>query len=85
MTHGDRSGASCALASAGRGYAEDGAWGGQCRGEPELDEILDDPIMILLWRGDRLEPDHARATVMALRERVRGRRRREDVLACMAA
>jgi hypothetical protein len=63
--------------------AEDGAWGEYCRGEPELDEILEDPIMILLWRGDGLEPDRARKTVMALRERVRGRR--EDVPACMAA
>jgi hypothetical protein len=85
MTHGDRSRASCASASASRTYAEDGAWGGQCRGEPELDEILDDPIMTLLWRGDRLEPDHARATVMALRERVRGRRREGVLASCMAA
>ena len=84
MTHGDGGGAPRASTAPSMAYAEDGPWGGPCRGEPELDELLDDPIMTLLWRGDRLDPDHARATVMALRERVRGRRR-ADALTCLAA
>lgn len=42
-------------------------------GEPGLDELLDDPIMALLWRGDRLDPGTARATVMGLRELLRRR------------
>ena len=35
--------------------------------EPSLDELLDDPLMALLWRRDRLQPGLARARVMALR------------------
>ncbi len=49
--------------------------------EPHLDELLDDPIMALLWRGDRLEPRSARATVLGLREVVsRGRSRPRERL-----
>lgn len=61
--------------SAGRTSA--GAWGrdGARGAEPRLEELLDDPIMALLWRGDRLEPGSARATVLALREVLRRRRR----------
>ncbi|HEX6014278.1 MAG TPA: hypothetical protein VFY87_21285 [Geminicoccaceae bacterium] len=44
--------------------------------EPALDELLDDPIMALLWRGDRLDPARARAAVQALRVLVRHRERR---------
>lgn len=43
------------------------------RREPHLDELLDDPIMALLWRGDRLEPCSARVTVLGLREILRRR------------
>jgi hypothetical protein len=50
-------------------------WLVEAGGEPRLDELLDDPIMGLLWRGDRLEAGSARATVMALRELVRSRPR----------
>lgn len=52
-------------------------------GEPGLDELLDDPIMALLWQGDRLDPGTARATVMALRELLR--RRHGHGSACVAA
>ena len=43
-----------------------------CR-EPRLDDLLNDPIMALLWRSDRLEPAEARAEVEALRMLVRAR------------
>ena len=46
----------------------------RCR-EPRLDDLLDDPIMALLWRSDRLEPAVARAEVEALRALVRARTR----------
>jgi hypothetical protein len=36
-----------------------------------LDELLDDPMMRLLWRRDRLEPSLARAAVLALQALVR--------------
>ncbi len=48
--------------------------------EPGLDELLDDPIMALLWRGDRLEPRSARATVLGLREVLRRRNRHLEPL-----
>ena len=35
--------------------------------EPSLDELLDDPIMGLLWQADGLEPLQARETVFHLR------------------
>jgi hypothetical protein len=44
----------------------DGGWKFRERGEPRLDELLDDPMMGLLWRRDRLEPSLARAAVRAL-------------------
>lgn len=34
--------------------------------EPSLNELLEDPIMDLLWRADGLDPITARATVMDL-------------------
>ena len=52
--------------------ADDG-WRARTGGEPRLEELLDDPIMVLLWRRDRLEPVAARATVLMLRALVRGR------------
>lgn len=33
---------------------------------PSLDDLLDDPIMLLLWRSDKLEPSEARATIRKL-------------------
>ena len=48
-------------------------WLGVGHREPRLDELLDDPIMALLWSGDRLEPRSARATVLGLRELLRHR------------
>lgn len=39
--------------------------------EPSLDELLDDPIMPLLWRRDGLEPDYARDMIRALLTSVR--------------
>jgi hypothetical protein len=47
--------------------------GFRCIGEPSLDELLDDPMMHLLWRRDRLEPDTARAIVYALEVLMRWR------------
>jgi hypothetical protein len=41
--------------------------------EPPLEELLDDPMMALLWRRDRLQPEAARAEVQALRALVGGR------------
>ena len=43
------------------------------RRRARLEELLDDPIIDLLWRRDRLEPVAARATVLMLRALVRGR------------
>ena len=34
--------------------------------EPVLNDLLDDPIMQLLWRSEGLEPSQARATVREL-------------------
>lgn len=41
------------------------------RAEPGLDELLQDPIMALLWRRDGIEPDRARMTVRDLQMLVR--------------
>ncbi|HEX6013703.1 MAG TPA: hypothetical protein VFY87_18270 [Geminicoccaceae bacterium] len=49
----------------------DGGWQSREKGEPRLDELLDDPMMKLLWRRDRLEPALARAAVRALQALVR--------------
>ncbi|MCC2662711.1 MAG: hypothetical protein K0S35_633 [Geminicoccaceae bacterium] len=51
----------------------DNRWSSQIDGEPCLDDLLADPIMALLWRNDRLEPDSAHATVKALQALVQGR------------
>lgn len=42
--------------------------------EPRLDDLLDDPIMTLLWRYDGLDPAVARAKVQALQELLRNAR-----------
>ena len=49
-----------------RSLASGSAWWARHSAEPRLDELLEDPIMALLWRSDRLEPEKARATVQAL-------------------
>ena len=46
-------------------------WAERCHGEPALQELLDDPIMGLLWRRDRLEPRCARQRIGALGQLVR--------------
>lgn len=38
--------------------------------EPSLNELLEDPIMDLLWRADGLDPITARATVLDLQARM---------------
>ena len=63
-------------ATAGRyavvlGTAPDDRWLSEPGAEPSLDELLDDPIMGLLWRADRLEPIAARAAMIGLRAIVR--------------
>lgn len=63
-------------ATAGRyavvlGTAPDERWLSEPGAEPSLDELLDDPIMGLLWRADRLEPIAARAAMIGLRAIVR--------------
>jgi hypothetical protein len=49
-----------------------------CRGEPRLDDLLDGPMMRLLWRSDGLEPHTARATIRGLQALVRWRQTRDD-------
>ena len=49
----------------------DTAWLWERNTEPTLDEVLDDPMMALLWRADCLEPVKARATVMGLQALVK--------------
>ena len=51
----------------------DGRWNSQIKGEPCLDDLLDDPIMALLWRNSHLEPAKARAMVRALQVLVQRR------------
>ena len=53
------------------------AWVADGRREPPLAELLEDPIMALLWASDGLDPAAARATVRSLQALVRGRGRRE--------
>lgn len=48
-------------------------WTRRCQGEPGLDELLNDPIMRLLWRRDRLDPYAARRQVRSLQQLVRHR------------
>ena len=48
-----------------------GAWRPEPGREPALAELLDDPIMALLWRADKLDPRGVRAELRALRLRLR--------------
>ena len=55
-------------------------WGVGRRGEPRLEELMEDPMMGLIWRRDGLEPVHARQTLRELQAFVRaGRRERADL------
>ena len=55
----------------GQAAAAAGAWHPEAGREPPLAELLDDPIMALLWRADRLDPNGVRAELRALRLRLR--------------
>lgn len=81
MTRDDQPLASAAGVLPGEPMEPRVSWIGQPRREPALDELLDDPIMTLLWKSDRLDPRSARATVLQLREVVRARRCRPPVSA----
>ena len=52
--------------------ARDG-WNAKQR-EPRLEELMEDPMMGLLWRRDGLEPSRARETLRKLRAIVQARR-----------
>jgi hypothetical protein len=49
-------------------------WGSSRRGEPRLEELMEDPIMGLLWQRDGLEPSRARQTLCELRAIIRAGR-----------
>jgi hypothetical protein len=55
--------------------AAEGAWRHEPGREPALAELLDDPIMALLWRADRLDPEGVRAEVRARQLSLRQLRR----------
>ena len=48
--------------------------------EPGLDDLFDDPIMVLLWQSDRLEPSRARALIRDLLARAESSRRAQSGL-----
>lgn len=50
-------------------------WSVGRKGEPRLEELMDDPMMGLIWRRDGLEPVHARQTLRELQAFVRAGRR----------
>jgi len=54
------------------GVADD--WAAHRGGEPRLDELMEDPMMGLIWRRDGLEPVQARATLRELQSIVRASR-----------
>jgi hypothetical protein len=45
------------------------------RGEPRLEELMEDPMMGLIWRRDGLEPMRARQTLRELQAFVRAGRK----------
>ena len=50
------------------------------KGEPRLEELMEDPMMGLIWRRDGLEPKRARQTLRELQAIVRaGRGERADL------
>jgi hypothetical protein len=58
----------------GQGAAA-GTWRHEPGREPMLAELLDDPIMALLWRADRLDPEGVRAELRAWQLSLRQLRR----------
>lgn len=50
-------------------------WSVGRKGEPRLEELMEDPMMGLIWRRDGLEPVHARQTLRELQAVVRAGRR----------
>jgi hypothetical protein len=50
-------------------------WSVGRQGEPRLEELMEDPMMGLIWRRDGLEPVHARQTLRELQAVVRAGRR----------
>ena len=46
-------------------------WLWTCSGEPPLEELLNDPLMRLLWQADGLEPREARVAVRRLQVLIR--------------
>lgn len=53
------------------------AWVSDGRREPSLAELLDDPMLALLWASDGLDPAAARAMMRSLQAQVRDRCRGE--------
>jgi hypothetical protein len=51
-----------------------GDWCIDAAGEPRLEELMEDPMMGLIWRRDGLEPPRARQTVLELQAIVRAAR-----------
>lgn len=49
-------------------------WSVGRKGEPRLEELMEDPMMGLIWRRDGLEPVHARQTLRELQAVVRAGR-----------
>jgi hypothetical protein len=66
---------SAAFGPTGTSTPGGGRWNSHADGEPCLDDLLNDPIMALLWQRDNLEPAVARDTVRALQVLVQGRYR----------
>ena len=42
-------------------------------GEPSLNALLSDPVMLTLWRADRIDPDAARQLFSETRDRLQQR------------
>ena len=62
-----------------------GEWGFDGRREPRLEELMEDPMMGLIWRRDGLEPVRARQTVRELQAIVQGAARRQSGQAAMGS
>ncbi len=56
------------------GIAGASDWNVGRTGEPRLEELLEDPMMGLIWRRDGLEPMRARQTLRELQAFVRAGR-----------
>ncbi len=49
-------------------------WHGRQSGEPRLEELMEDPLMGLIWRRDGIDAVRGRETLLALRAIVRASR-----------